>query len=104
VSPYRAYRAYRAPLTSGATVELAPGSYTFAEEELVEIDAEQRFASALGTPDENCHIVIGDGPWSYTLCGQNIDPAAEYAHPAAGNPWDCPGGHPSCPRCVELVR
>jgi hypothetical protein len=68
-----------------------------------DVDDRPEHASAAGTPDEYCHILVGDGPWSYTLCGQDLDPPEQRAHLAGDPPW-CPNDHPSCPRCVEIRR
>ena len=58
----------------------------------------RRRASALGTDDNYCHIL--DGP--NTLCGQPLTPPPDRTH--APPPTPCPAGHPSCVKCMELLR
>jgi hypothetical protein len=57
-------------------------------------DRRPRRASALGTPDEYCHLLVGGG--SYTRCGIRLKPPDRVGHSAKG---ECPNGHPSCPEC-----
>jgi hypothetical protein len=57
-----------------------------------------RRASAMGTDDDFCHILVGGN--GYTRCGIRINPPLTNAqtHSAKGA---CPGGHPWCPDCGE---
>jgi hypothetical protein len=59
-----------------------------------------RCASAMGTDDDYCHILVGGSSFSYTLCGERLKPPLRRveSHAAKPAPW-CPNGHPSCPAC-----
>jgi hypothetical protein len=59
-------------------------------------DRRPRRASAYGTDDPYCHVLVGGN--RYTRCGIRLKPplTQHETHSAKGN---CPNGHPSCPEC-----
>jgi hypothetical protein len=62
-------------------------------------EGRERRASALGTTDEFCHIVVGGG--SYTRCGMRLKPPLRRTETHAvrnSSSW-CPNHNPSCPEC-----
>jgi hypothetical protein len=60
-----------------------------------------RRASALGTDDALCHVLVnvGLGGYSRTLCGKRVSPPLSRSQTHDPPPKRCPGGWPSCPDC-----
>lgn len=55
-------------------------------------------ATAVGTADPYCHVLIGTEPYRHTDCGQRLSRqlTAKDTHQIG----PCPNGHPSCPKCA----
>jgi hypothetical protein len=93
-------------LTLG-TGYLTPGSGTVIErpvrvDEPVRVEqatSRARRSSALGTPDDFCHVLVGAAPYRYTSCGLRIKPPLPVEHTHRKPP--CPNGYTPCPECVD---
>jgi hypothetical protein len=62
-----------------------------------------RRASARGTDDDLCHVLVnvGLGGYSRTVCGQRLVPPLSRGETHAPPPKHCPGGWASCPACAQ---
>jgi hypothetical protein len=83
-----------------ATVTMPPKIKPRTEAQVSAGDRERR-ASAHGTPDPFCHLLIG---FTYTRCGQRLKPALKrsQSHPVRSKTDWCPNHHPDCPACEAI--
>jgi hypothetical protein len=67
----------------------------------IAIDNEPRRASAIGTEDDFCHLLVSGN--AYTRCGKRLTPP-QAGSDAPGSQWCVvvPEHNPSCPECAGL--